>query len=492
MVAQKLGKERLDHYLRTFGFGKRTGIGFPGEPTGLLLDPKDYWVTSMGTVPIGNGLAVSALQMLEVYATIANGGVWRTAHAGGRHPRRRRASATASPSASPAGSSRPRPRPASTGMLRTWSLDGTGTNAAIPGYTVARQDGDGPQAAGGRAGATPAIRRLLRRLRPGRGPPAGGRGRPRRARTRSTAGRSPPRSSPGSCSTPCAWSASRLRRPPRRRCRCRPPGTTVRPPRWRYPPGQDGGTARPIPRPRPRADRDPRACCSTSPRRGRRARVCGDLRAADMSSVDLRQPPGRRPGRCSAASPASAPTATTTPPAAVAAGAAALLVERFLDAAPSPRSGAVGAGRDGPGGRRRATASPSRRLRVLGVTGTNGKTTTTYLLEAIARAAGLRGRGGRDRRDPHRRRAHPQPAHHPRGARAPGAPRPHGRRRRRPWPPSRSPPTPWPSTGPTPPGSPPPASPTCPTTTSTSTATWTTTSRPRPRCSTRPGRRRPP
>src|SRR5205085_6772178 len=77
MVGQKLGKTRLDHYLRAFGFGKKTGVGFPGEPAGLLLDPEHWYVTSMGTVPIGNGLAVSPLQMLQVYVTLANGGMYK-------------------------------------------------------------------------------------------------------------------------------------------------------------------------------------------------------------------------------------------------------------------------------------------------------------------------------------------------------------------------------------------------------------------------------
>jgi cell division protein FtsI (penicillin-binding protein 3) len=140
MVAQQLGKARLDAYLRAFGFGSRTGVGFPGEATGLLLDPDDWWVTSMGTVPIGNGLAVSALQMLNVYMTIANGGVWRapmlvgaTVDAGGlRHPIRpgpvRRVV-----SAGTAGKLNE--------MLRQVVRDGTGKNAAISGYTVAGKTG---------------------------------------------------------------------------------------------------------------------------------------------------------------------------------------------------------------------------------------------------------------------------------------------------------------------------------------------------------------
>ncbi|MHB8672022.1 MAG: peptidoglycan D,D-transpeptidase FtsI family protein [Acidimicrobiales bacterium] len=74
MIGQKLGKMRIDRYLRAFGLGRYTGSGFPGESPGLLLSPKDWSGTSYGSVPIGQGLAVTALQMLDVYDTIANGG----------------------------------------------------------------------------------------------------------------------------------------------------------------------------------------------------------------------------------------------------------------------------------------------------------------------------------------------------------------------------------------------------------------------------------
>ena len=75
-------------------------------------------------------------------------------------------------------------------------------------------------------------------------------------------------------------------------------------------------------------------------------------------------------------------------PAAVAAGASALLCERVLDL-PVPQAVVADA--------RRAMAPvaaefhghPSRRMAVAGVTGTNGKTTVTYLLQAILQAAGL-------------------------------------------------------------------------------------------------------
>ena len=75
MAAQRLGPEQLDEYLRAFGFGRDTGIGFPGESDGILMEEDDWWQTSLGTIAIGQGIAVTPLQMLSVYATIANGGV---------------------------------------------------------------------------------------------------------------------------------------------------------------------------------------------------------------------------------------------------------------------------------------------------------------------------------------------------------------------------------------------------------------------------------
>ena len=140
MVGQKLGKTRIDQYLRAFGFGKQTGVGFPGEPAGLLLDPDDWYVTSMGTVPIGNGLAVTALQMLQVYVTLANGGMYKPPKlieatidaAGARHPVETEAPHRVV-STETAGKL--------TAMLTQVVQKGTGTNAAVPGYLAAGKTG---------------------------------------------------------------------------------------------------------------------------------------------------------------------------------------------------------------------------------------------------------------------------------------------------------------------------------------------------------------
>ncbi len=93
------------------------------------------------------------------------------------------------------------------------------------------------------------------------------------------------------------------------------------------------------------------------------------------------------PGACFACIPGAVTDGHDHAPAAVGAGAVALLVERMLELPVSQARVAGVRAALGPAAAR-LHDSPSRALRCLGVTGTNGKTTTTYLLEAIARAAG--------------------------------------------------------------------------------------------------------
>lgn len=77
-IAKMLGKDRLLHWIKRFGFGKPTGIDFPGESAGLL---PGYWSGStIGNVPIGQGISVTAIQLASVYAAIAHGGVWAQPH----------------------------------------------------------------------------------------------------------------------------------------------------------------------------------------------------------------------------------------------------------------------------------------------------------------------------------------------------------------------------------------------------------------------------
>jgi cell division protein FtsI (penicillin-binding protein 3) len=139
MTAQRLGAGLLDRYLRAFGFGRSTGIEFPGEADGILMPADDWWSTSMGTIPIGQGIAVTPLQMASVYATIANGGLRVTPRlvsggidAGGL---------VKAPPSEPVRVVSRRTARRVTGMLARAVETGTGQEAQIPGYWVAGKTG---------------------------------------------------------------------------------------------------------------------------------------------------------------------------------------------------------------------------------------------------------------------------------------------------------------------------------------------------------------
>ncbi|TMK17923.1 MAG: penicillin-binding protein 2, partial [Actinobacteria bacterium] len=138
-VAQRVGKPRLYGMLRRFGLGQKTDVGYPGESSGVLLDAKHWYATSMGTIPIGQGIAVTPLQIARVYATIANDGVSvrpRIVEAAGRSgpmndgpaldPHRVVSSATAAQLRA---------------MLVGVVEDGTGRNARMPGYLIGGKTG---------------------------------------------------------------------------------------------------------------------------------------------------------------------------------------------------------------------------------------------------------------------------------------------------------------------------------------------------------------
>jgi cell division protein FtsI/penicillin-binding protein 2 len=134
-LAEMLAKQRLSSWISRFGFGHETGIDFPGESPGIVL-PSDKWSGStIGNVPIGQGIAVTPVQMAAAYAAVANGGVWSRPHlvdhvgGGGRPSLRRRRIVSA-------GVAHELMR-----MLEDVVAEGTGMYAAIPGYQVAGKTG---------------------------------------------------------------------------------------------------------------------------------------------------------------------------------------------------------------------------------------------------------------------------------------------------------------------------------------------------------------
>jgi cell division protein FtsI (penicillin-binding protein 3) len=80
-LAMKLGPERFNQYIRDFGFGARSGTELPGETRGLL-SPVARWngLSSLGSIAIGQEVAVTPLQLVPMVSTIANGGVYLPPH----------------------------------------------------------------------------------------------------------------------------------------------------------------------------------------------------------------------------------------------------------------------------------------------------------------------------------------------------------------------------------------------------------------------------
>ena len=79
-LAKRLGQHRLAQWISRFGFGEPTGIDFPGESGGIVLPEKDWSGSTIGNVPIGQGIAVTPIQMAAAYAAIANRGIWVQPH----------------------------------------------------------------------------------------------------------------------------------------------------------------------------------------------------------------------------------------------------------------------------------------------------------------------------------------------------------------------------------------------------------------------------
>jgi cell division protein FtsI (penicillin-binding protein 3) len=79
-IGLRLGATDFDKWVRRFGFGKPTGIDLPGEEQGIVLPVSKYSGASMGNLPIGQGIAVTPMQMATAYAALANGGILRPPH----------------------------------------------------------------------------------------------------------------------------------------------------------------------------------------------------------------------------------------------------------------------------------------------------------------------------------------------------------------------------------------------------------------------------
>jgi cell division protein FtsI (penicillin-binding protein 3) len=134
-LAIQLQRQKLSEWIRRFGFGAKTGVDYPGETRGIVLPPDEWSGSTIGNVPIGQGIAVTPLQMVAAYGAIANDGVWVEPHLVDRV----------------AGQERRKPKTRRvvskqtalqlTRMLRGVVEEGSGVTAQIDGYRVAGKTG---------------------------------------------------------------------------------------------------------------------------------------------------------------------------------------------------------------------------------------------------------------------------------------------------------------------------------------------------------------
>src|SRR3954452_499637 len=136
MIGQKLGADRFASWVSRFGFGKPTGVDLPGVERGQVLPRGKYSGSSMGNLPIGQGISVTPMQMATDYAAIANGGILR--------PARLVKDVDGEPTKLSKGKRIMTPKVA--GQLRSmlegvFAPGGTASEVSIPGYELAGKTG---------------------------------------------------------------------------------------------------------------------------------------------------------------------------------------------------------------------------------------------------------------------------------------------------------------------------------------------------------------
>lgn len=149
-VALTLGERRLEQYLRAFGIGRPTGVELPGEEAGILHDRTKWSAISISRIPMGQGVGVTSLQMLNMLCAIVNDGflmkpsvIQRVVDAQGRTVRE----------FSPEVLGRPIGEDTSRLMRRLLARvteeGGTGTKARVEGYDVGGKTGTAQKAVAG-------------------------------------------------------------------------------------------------------------------------------------------------------------------------------------------------------------------------------------------------------------------------------------------------------------------------------------------------------
>ena len=139
-IAQALGEGRLLSQIQNLGFGQKTGLDFPGESGGIVLGASQWEPTDYVDMPIGQVDATTAMQVLDMMNSVANGGVMV-------QPKLVQAKVASDGSVKATAPSASRQVMSTStasqlnNMLQQVVIQGTGTTASIPGYDVAGKTG---------------------------------------------------------------------------------------------------------------------------------------------------------------------------------------------------------------------------------------------------------------------------------------------------------------------------------------------------------------
>lgn len=139
-IGTRVGEAGILDQVERLGFGQTTDINFPDETSGLLVNAADWYASDQVALPIGQVDAVPAIQVLDAYNAIANGGVFVEPKLVRGYVYPDGTMKATPPSATHVVLSKPVDA-TMVKMLEQVVLDGTGTDAIIPGYSVAGKTG---------------------------------------------------------------------------------------------------------------------------------------------------------------------------------------------------------------------------------------------------------------------------------------------------------------------------------------------------------------
>jgi len=153
-LALRIGQDRFYQYIRAYGFGQRTGIELPSETRGLLKPVNRWQPTTIGSIPMGQEIGVTPIQLITMVSTIANGGMYLPPHILLQSTELKKGDPKLQPTAFHPNGDLPSPLPEGAHrvistmtsaemrkMMEGVVVNGTGRNAQLDGYSAAGKTG---------------------------------------------------------------------------------------------------------------------------------------------------------------------------------------------------------------------------------------------------------------------------------------------------------------------------------------------------------------